>query len=46
MRENGDELAKLAYTMYANRIAKYIADYYVALEGNVDAIVFTAQKIS
>lgn len=40
--ENGDELAKLAYTMYANRIAKYIADYYVALEGNVDAIVFTA----
>jgi hypothetical protein len=28
--------------MYADRIAKYIADYYLELEGKVDAIVFTA----
>ena len=28
--------------MYCDRIAKYIADYYVELEGNVDAIVMTA----
>ena len=28
--------------MYANRIAKYIADYYLELEGKLDAIVFTA----
>ena len=28
--------------MYNNRIAKYVADYYIELEGKVDAIVFTA----
>ena len=28
--------------MYTDRVAKYIADYYVELDGNVDAIVFTA----
>ena len=39
---NGDEKAKLAFTMFADRIAKYIAEYYIKLEGNVDAIVFTA----
>lgn len=38
----GNELAKLAYEMYTDRVAKYIADYYVELDGNVDAIVFTA----
>ena len=38
----GDENAKLAIDMYCDRIAKYIADYYVELEGNVDAIVMTA----
>ena len=37
-----DERAILALTMYNDRIAKYIADYYIELEGNVDAIVFTA----
>ena len=38
----GDERAILALTMYNDRVAKYIADYYIELEGNVDAIVFTA----
>ena len=34
--------AILALDMYADRIAKYIADYYIELEGKVDSIVFTA----
>ena len=38
----GDERAILALRMYNDRVAKYIADYYIELEGNVDAIVFTA----
>lgn len=38
----GDERAILANTMYVNRIVEYIAKYYVELEGNIDAIVFTA----
>ena len=38
----GDERAILAYTMYNDRVAKYIAEYYLELEGKVDAIVFTA----
>ncbi len=38
----GNENAVLAYDMYCDRIAKYIAEYYLELEGNVDAIVFTA----
>ena len=37
-----DENAVLALTMYNNRIAKYIAEYYIELGGKVDAIVFTA----
>ena len=40
--EDGDENAILALDMYNDRVAKYIADYYVELEGKVDAIVFTA----
>ena len=39
---NGNELAELANTMYVNRIANYIATYYLELDGKVDAIVFTA----
>ena len=39
---SGDEDAKLAYEMYTDRVAKYIAEYYLKLEGNVDAIIFTA----
>ena len=40
--EAGDENAILALDMYNDRVAKYIADYFVELEGKVDAIVFTA----
>ncbi len=40
--DKGEECAILANEMYVNRIAKYIADYYVTLNGKVDAIVFTA----
>ena len=38
----GNENAKLAYDMYCDRIAKYIAEYYIELNGKVDSIVFTA----
>lgn len=38
----GNEDAQLALDMYNNRVAKYIAEYYIELEGKVDAIVFTA----
>lgn len=39
---NGDERAMLALRMYNDRVSKYIADYYIELGGNVDAIIFTA----
>ena len=38
----GNEQAKLANDMYIARIVKYIAEYYIKLEGKVDALVFTA----
>ena len=38
----GNEDATLAYEMYTDRVAKYIAQYYLELDGKVDAIVFTA----
>ena len=38
----GNEDAQLALRMYNNRVAKYIAEYFIELEGKVDAIVFTA----
>ena len=38
----GDERAILALNMYNDRVAKYIAEYYIELDGKVDAIVFTA----
>ena len=38
----GDQKAILALRMYNDRVAKYIAEYYVELNGDVDAIVFTA----
>ena len=40
--KGGDERAILALNMYNDRVAKYIADYYIELKGEVDAIVFTA----
>lgn len=42
LMEDGDTKAKLAFTMYCNRISDYIAKYYLSLEGKVDSIVFTA----
>lgn len=41
-RDNGDENSRLALNMYNDRIAKYIAEYFLKLDGKVDAIVFTA----
>ena len=38
----GNEDAILALNMYCDRIAKYIGQYYIELEGKIDAIVFTA----
>ena len=40
--KQGDEKAILAYEMYTDRVAKYVAQYYLELDGNVDAIIFTA----
>ena len=42
LKLDGDRLADLAYNMYRDSIIKYIAEYYFKLEGNLDAIVFTA----
>ncbi len=38
----GKKEAVLAVEMYTDRIVKYIADYYLKLNGEVDAICFTA----
>jgi acetate kinase len=40
--EAGDERAKLALDMYVDIIDRYIAEYYIELDGKVDAIVMTA----
>lgn len=40
--EQGDERAKLAVDMECYRLKKYFGSYYAALDGNVQAIVFTA----
>ena len=40
--EEGDEKAKLAMDMECYRLKKYFGSYMAALDGNVDAIVFTA----
>lgn len=37
-----NENATLAIEMYTDRIVKYIASYYMELQGKVDSIVFTA----
>lgn len=39
---NGDERAKLALDMYVDIINRFIAEYYIELDGKVDAIVMTA----
>ncbi len=38
----GDSKSKLANDMYIDKIVGYIAKYYVELDGEVDALVFTA----
>ena len=38
----GNENAQLALDMFHDRVAKYIAEYFIKLNGKVDAIVFTA----
>lgn len=40
--QNGDEKATLALDIYIKDICKYISEYYLELEGNVDALIFTA----
>lgn len=40
--QDGNEDARLALDMYVDRIIRYIAEYYLELGGEVDAIVFTA----
>ena len=39
---NKDELCSLADEVYIDRIVKYISQYFVELNGNVDALVLTA----
>ena len=38
----GDKKAKLAIKMFVKKVVEFISDYYFALDGNVDGIVFTA----
>lgn len=42
LKLDGDDKGILAYKMFMDSIIKYIAEYYFLLNGNVDAIVFTA----
>ena len=42
LKLDGDSNGMLAYNMFRNSIVKYIADYYFKLDGEVDAIVFSA----
>ena len=42
LKNSGDEFGILAYYMFRDSIIKYIADYYFKLDGEVDAMVFTA----
>lgn len=40
--QRGDEKATLALNMFYSSVTKYIAQYFFELEGEVDALVFTA----
>ena len=42
LAKSGDKNATVAIKMLKNSIIKYIAQYYFELDGNVDALVFTA----
>ncbi|KAK9471236.1 Acetokinase family-domain-containing protein [Dipodascopsis tothii] len=36
----GDELCALAFDLFVNRVCNYVGSYFVALRGDVDALVF------
>ena len=36
----GDEIAKLAFDIFVDRVVGYIGSYWVKMGGNVDAVVF------
>ena len=40
LASEGKEEAVLALEMYTDRIAKYIGEYFIELEGNIDGIMF------
>ena len=40
--KDGNDQAQLAYEVFMDSIIKHIAEYYFELEGNVDAVIFTA----
>ena len=42
LASNGDKKAKLAINLFKKSVVKYIGEYYFELDGNIDAIVFTA----
>ena len=42
LKNNGNELGELAYKIFLNSIVKFIGEYYFELDGEVDAIIFTA----
>ena len=42
LANSGNDRAKLAIKMLKNSIIKYIAQYYFELNGNLDALIFTA----
>lgn len=42
LKNNNNEFGVLAYKMFMNSIIRYISEYYFMLDGEVDAIVFTA----
>jgi len=42
LKDNGNKLGSLAIELAKKSIVKYIAQYYFELDGNIDALVFTA----
>lgn len=42
LKEEGNKNAELAYDIYKKRIINFIAEYYFELNGEVDAIIFSA----
>ena len=42
LKSAGEDTANMAYDVFMDSIIKHIAEYYFELEGNVDAVIFTA----